>query len=226
MKKMQASENWMALSTAYELLSLGLLLPTKETAQALISGEFGAACSEVCSCLQIDHLQTEKMLSNLSEYRNEDYGQVFHEIRCEYTRLFVGEKKPLITPYLGIWEAEEKGTNGLLFVSPGSVEIEHFMRERGVAKDIDAGQANTPVDHIGTVCEFMQYLCLVNACALEVPDSFEIKPDDYEEFFVNYFAPYASWLIDQILSISRSSFYKAMALLLTCVLSTASNSKR
>lgn len=218
MKEIRTVENWMALATAYELLSLGFLLPTKETAQALVSGEFSAACSEVCSCLQLDQVQTEMIRSSLSEYLDADCDQVFHEIRREYTRLFVGEKKPLITPYLGVWEAGQQGSDGLLFISKGSIEIEHFMRDRGVAKDLDAGQINDPVDHIGTVFEFLKYLCLVNACAIKAPDGFKIKSGDYAEFLTSHFDSYANWLTDQVLSISRSSFYKASTLLLSLVL--------
>lgn len=218
MKEIPTAENWMALSTAYELLSLGFLLPTKETAQALTSGEFSAACSEVCSSLQIDPSQKELMIDNLAEFLDADCDQVLHEIRREYTRLFVGEKRPLITPYIGVWEAEQQGSDGLLFVSQGSVEVEHFMRHRGVAKNLDAGQTNDPLDHVGTVCEFMQYLCLVNAQAIKVADGFEVKPDDYKEFLSKHFVAYASWFTDQVRSITRSSFYKAMALLLNFVL--------
>lgn len=225
MKETQSAENWMALSTAYELLSLGLLVPSKETAQALVSGEFSEACSEICSSLGVDHSQAEMLLNTLHEFIGRDCEEVFSEIRREYTRLFVGEKKPPITPYIGLWETEKEGVEGLLFVSQGSIEIEHFMRDRGVAKDLAAGQTNDPVDHIGTVCEFLQYLCLVNARAVKTPDGFEVEPDDYRNFLADYFAPYAYWLIRQISTTSRSSFYKAMALLLDFALSTTSCSK-
>lgn len=221
MKKIQSAEDWMVLSAAYELLSLGFLLPTKETIQVLVSGEFGDACFEVCSSLEADYVQEEMIRDYLSGYLDTDCDQRLHEVRREYTRLFVGEKTPLTTPYIGIWEAEEAGTEGLLFVSQGSVEIEHFMRGRGVAKNLAAGQTNSPVDHVGTVCEFLQYLCLVNAHAIKAPDGFEVKSDDYARFLASHFTPYASWLSERLLLISQNPFYKAMALLLGVVLSAS-----
>ena len=210
----KAPEEWMYGATAFELLSLAFLLPTKDMAEALVAGEFADACEEVLGALKCALSDVDEISSSLSDYEGNDAQEVFHALRKEYTYLFVGEREPRITPFVGVWAAQERGQKGLLFVSKESVEIEHFMRDRGVAKNLAAGQANDPVDHIGTVCEFMKYLCLVNAKAIQAPEGVVIEEGDYETFFREHVASYASWFSDQVLEQARCPFYEAMALFL------------
>lgn len=207
-------EEWMVEATAFELLSLAFLLPTQDAAEALVSGEFANACEEVLEALECDSSEMDEIVSLLSNYRGAEADEVFHALRQEYTFLFVGEREPRITPFIGVWAAQERGQKGLLFVSQETVEIEHFMRDRGVAKNLAAGQVNDPVDHIGTVCEFLKYLCLVNAKAIQAPEGFAIQDGDYEVFAGAYFAPYARWFSDQVADQARCPFCKAMALFL------------
>ena len=204
----------MVEATAFELLSLAFLLTTQDVAKALVSGEFANACDEVLEALEGDSSAKSDIASLLSIYRGEEADEVFHALRKEYTFLFVGEREPRITPFAGVWAAQERGQKGLLFVGKESVEIEHFMRDRGVAKNLAVGQVNDPVDHVGTVCEFLKYLCLANAKAIQAPEGFAIQDGDYEVFARTYFGPYARWFSDQVADQARCPFYKAMAFFL------------
>lgn len=205
-------EEWMYRATAFELLSLAFLLPTKDTAEALVAGEFADACEEALGALECGPSEIDEIASLLSDYDGREAEEVFHALRKEYTYLFVGEREPRVTPFVGVWAAQERGQKGLLFVGKESVEIEHFMRDRGVAKNLAAGHVNDPVDHIGTVCEFLKYLCLVNAKAIQAPEGVAVDEGDYETFVREYVASYARWFSDQVLDQARCPFYKAMAL--------------
>ncbi len=207
-------EEWMYEATAFELLSLAFLLPTKEAADALVSGEFADACEEVLGALECGSFEMGEIATLLSDYDSGDAEDVFHALRKEYTYLFVGEREPLITPFVGVWAAQERGQKGLLFVSKESVEIERFMRDRGVAKNLEAGQVNDPVDHVGTICEFLKYLCLANAKAIKVSEGGVVEEGDYETFVCEHFASYARWFSDRVFEQARCPFYKAMALFL------------
>ncbi len=214
----KAPEEWMCGATAFELLSLAFLLPTKNTAEALVAGEFADACEEVLKAFGCDSPAVGDIASFLGDYDGKDAEEVFHALRTEYTYLFVGEREPRVTPFVGVWAAQERGQKGLLFVSKETVEIEHFMRDRGVAKNLEAGQVNDPVDHIGTVFEFMKYLCLANAKAIQAPQGVVIEEGDYETFVCEHVSPYARWFSDQVFEQARCPFYKAMALFLGQVL--------
>lgn len=207
-------ENWMCKATAWELLSLAFLPPSREASEALAAGEFAEACGECLEALAVDG---ERALGLLEGYSGVDADAAYHELRREHMHLFVGEREPLVTPYVGVRAAQARGQRGLLFVGRESMAIERFMRERGVAKDLAAGQSNDPVDHLGTVCEFLKFLCLVNARAVAVPEGFEIAEGDYEAFLRDHFAEYAAWCSAELVEKARTPFYQAMGIMLGLV---------
>ncbi len=211
-------QTWLCRAAAFELLSMAFLPPSHEAACSLVDGGYADACAEAFLGFEgADSAAVDRALQRLSRYAGADEDAIYHELRCEYTRLFVGEGKPLVTPYVGVWAAEERGRRGLLFLGEESMAIERFMRRCGVAKNLSLGQANDPVDHIGTVCEFLKYLCLVNAQAVQVPEGFVVEESDCEAFVRDHFADYAAWCASRICEKSRTPFYKAMASLLSSV---------
>lgn len=210
------AEQGMVRATAFELLSLMFLLPDGKLAEALASGGFTAACSEVSAMLSGHVAEGSQEL--FSCYAGRDADEILHEVRAEYTRLFVGEKLPIITPFAGVWAAQQQGQDGLLFVSKQSLEIERLMHRCGVAKDLPSGQANDPLDHFGTMCEFAKYLQLVSAGAVAVPEGFEVADGDFTEFMTDYFRPYATWLVDALREQARRPFYEDAAGFLSIVL--------
>lgn len=235
-------ERWMSRAALFELLSLGLLKPEPAVGEALVSGEYAAACAEVLAALGSEGADAEGAVALggegtdaegavallaayegtdaegvallLAAYEGADADEVYHQALREYTRLFVGEREPLVTPFAGVRVALARGQQGLLFVGKESMAIERFMRRCGVAKDLAAGQSNDPVDHIGTMCEFMKFLCLVNAQAVAPAEGAVVQPDDYETFMAEHFAPYATWCAAQVRELSAVPFYQALADLL------------
>lgn len=214
-------ESWMHRATAYELLSLAFLLPTREVAEALVAGEFAAACDETFNALGLDDGVVAEAVCMMRECEGSDAEEVFRALRREHTRLYIGEKFPPVTPYVGVWAAQQRGQQGLLFVGRETMDIERFMLRCGVAKNLAAGQTNDPVDHIGTVCEFLKFLCLVNARALQAPENASIEEGDFEKFIADHLVDYARWCSEQTVELTRLSFFRAAAMLLdgTVVLS-------
>lgn len=204
---------WAARATLFELLSLGLLKPERVVAEVLVSGEFMAACVETLEVLGLDD-KAASVRELLTGYGGAGFEEACHEILREHTRLFVGERGPLVTPFAGVRAAQVRGQRGLLFVGPESMAIERFMRRCGVAKDLAAGQVNDPVDHIGTMCEFMKFLCLVNAHAVVPSRGAVVEVNDFDRFMVDHFSPYAIWCANQLRELSDIPFYCAMAIML------------
>ena len=212
---------WMARAQACEMLSLAFLCPEAKTAAALSDGGFAAALQEAMEALRCGEEAVREAGAILSPYAGRDAEDVFHEIRREHTRLFVGVRKPLVTPYLGVWVQEEAGKDALLAVGARSMEIERFMRRCGVSKNVEAGQANDPMDHVGSVCEFLEFLCLVNARAVRKPEGSEICDGDYAVFIGRYLQDYGRFCCAHLREASSCGFYRAAALLLEAVLEDA-----
>lgn len=195
----------------FELLSLGLLKPQMETARVLCAGEFGQAAGEVLGALGCSEDDCVSVGSLLEAYDGSEAETVYREISREFTRLFVGPGDPLVTPYAGVRAAQVRGQRGLLFVGPESMAVERFMKRCGVAKDLATGQSNDPVDHIGTMCEFCKFLCVVNAHAVVPVEGARVEADDFDCFMADHFVPYATWCASQIRELSEVPFYLAMA---------------
>lgn len=215
-------ETWMARATLYELLALGFLRPEAATAEALVTGELTEAADEVLAALGAAADVRATVAGELSTYAGTDAEAAHHEILRDYTRLLVGEREPAVTPYAGVRAAQKRGQTGLLFVGRESMAVERFMRARGVAKDLSAGQSNDPVDHVGTVCEFLKYLCLVNARAVEPAAGAQIEEVDFALFWRDLWGAYPSWCADEVEHLATTGFYRAMALLLKAACKDAS----
>lgn len=207
-------DRWSYRASGYELASLCFLLPRQEVGDALVSGEFADACREVADALGCSDSRALDAIAEMAVYEGRDAEEVLHEVRRDYTRLFVGVVEPSITPYVGVWDALSRGAAPILAVGRESMAIERFMRRCGVAKDLSAGQANEPMDHVGTICEFLEYLCLVNARAVAPASSAEVRKDDYEIFLEAHFRDYVRWLSGRVDELDAGALYPAIARLL------------
>lgn len=202
------SETWMARAALFELLSMGLLLPRPELGDALASGEYRDACAEVSAALG---LPLDERIDALRMYEGRPAQEVFSDIRVEFTRLFAATPRPLVVPYVGVWKMQQKGASAMLAVNPESMGIERFMRRCGVAKNVAVGQANDPVDHIGTVCEFLEHLCLVQARAVRPAGGAVVASADFDDFTGLYFAKYAGFCAKAIEDADPNPFYRFVA---------------
>lgn len=207
-------QTWLNRAALYELLALGFLRPEPATIEALASGELAEAADEVLASLGAAADVRASVAGELSGYAGDDAEAAYHDILRDYTRLLVGEREPAVTPFAGVRAAQERGQEGLLFVGRESMAVERFMRARGVAKDLSAGQSNDPVDHVGTVCEFLKYLCLVNARAVEPAAGAQVAEADFALFWRDLWGAYPSWCADEVERFAATDFYRAMALLL------------
>ena len=178
--------SWIDKAVLFEVLSVGLRFTTREAAQALVDGEYADALSEAAKACSIDDDAAADAVRCLQAYVGEDADAVFHAVRREYTRLFVGTPEAAVSPYAGIYYAEDKGVTPVLYVNTESMTVERFMKRCGV--DRTAG-TNEPLDHIATELEFLNYLCLVRAQAVQTTR--EVPQDAYEEFYRDRFIAFA-----------------------------------
>ena len=203
-------EKWLHKAALYEILAFGLLLPTKELAEAVSSGEFADALQELAGLNGLDPAVVAQAASGLAAYAQSsaNIDTLFHELRVEYTHLFVGAPEPVASPFAGIWWAHEADVAPLLFVNKESMAVERYMRSCGIGQPEGT---NEPLDHIASELEFLQYLCMVNAKSIEPPESIEMPEDAYEVFFAEHFSEWSKKFAAAVIEKARLPFYRELA---------------
>ena len=139
-----------ARAAAWELAAFSFRYPTEELAEAVTSGEWIDAAREVAEALGLE-------LPESFGAGDAESVQDMKALRVEATRLFVGSPQPAVSPYEGVWRAQEEGVQALLFVNPHSMAVERFMKSCGLARPEGT---NEPLDHIATECELLEHLAL------------------------------------------------------------------
>lgn len=204
-------EQWINKAALYEVLSLGFLFTSKDLAQALARGEYAEALDEIAGLNGLDTEAVHIARTELTSYTGEDADELFHELRAEYTYLFIGSPDPGVSPFAGIWYTEEIGVEPLMFVNKESMAVERFMRS------CDVGQPegiNEPLDHIGSELEFLQYLCLLRAGVLKPSGIIEFPEGAYEEFYRTHFSAFSKKFAHRTVEKSRIPFFRAVARIL------------
>lgn len=205
---MSDTERWVNKAALCELLATSFAFTSEEAVAALVAGDYAEALKEIGSLNGMEGSFLDKQASALAEYVGRDEPDVLHRLRKEHTRLFVGGAKPLIIPYAGVWDARENGRPELLMVNAESMAIERFMRRCGIGQP--AG-TNEPLDHIASLLEFLYYLCLVKAEAVQPPSHADVRDEDYNLFFDAHVAAFARALGASVEEASREPFFTCAA---------------
>ena len=210
MDAMLDAADWRYRAVAWELLGFSLRYPGEELVSALADGQWIQAVREVADAMGLE----------LPDGWVEGVGVCgIHELRAEATRLFIGNGKALCAPYEGLWRASEEGVEGLLFVNPHSVEVMRFCRSCGLGKPQGV---NEPLDHIATECELMEYLSLVEAGMMPVPEGVEFPGGSaaaaYGEFLTGHIGAWAPRFAISLSEQTRLPYYRAVGYLLGAML--------
>jgi TorA maturation chaperone TorD len=223
----------------FEIEALAFLPTKRELSEALASGEYAEALIEIIEANALDTPTTatnnesaettghnpldtappSKPLratieEELAACQGADPDALFHELRIEHTHLFVGAPKPAVSPFAGVWFAEEQGVEPLLFVNKESMDVERFYRSCGVGQPEGT---NEPLDHIGSELEFLQYLCLLRAGAATPPEGITIPEDAYERFYLKHFISFAHKFAAATIKESRIPFFRTVAQVLAAL---------
>ncbi|MFQ9181132.1 MAG: molecular chaperone [Eggerthella lenta] len=123
--------------------------------------------------------------------------------------------KPACSPYEGVWVAEADGVQPLLFVNPRSMEVERFMRVRGLGRPEGT---NEPLDHVATECELLEHLALraAGAPASEgAPDGADLPGGSPAAAYGRFLSGHAqAWMpafAERLAAEARHPFYRAAA---------------
>ena len=205
------------LATAYELLAFSFRYPGPELAEAVASGEWAGAASEVAGALGLALPQGWD--EGLDGYAGRDPEGLLHALRAEATRLFVGAPGPAVSPYEGVWRAADDGVQALLFVNPHSMEVERFMRSCGLGRP--AG-TNEPLDRVDAELELLQCLSMLECGMAEAPGGAEPPLGSWAAARGRFLEGHArTWMprfAEAAAAESREPLYRAAAQLLGALL--------
>lgn len=207
---------WHARAVFMELLAFSFRYPDNALAEVVITEEWADAAVELSGIMKLD-------ISNISfdtlrSYQGVKRDDVLRDIRIEATRLFIGASKPLVSPYEGVWRAEEEDVTALLFVNPYTVEVERFMKSCGLGQ---AEGSNEPLDYISTELELLQYLAAIEAGTFEPPESIGATgfpagsaAEAFRLFVSEHVLQWMPRFAEAVLRNTKDSFYHTAAQLL------------
>ena len=221
------SDEWALRASVLEFLAFSLRYPTRELSDVVALGEWADAAAEIAAVVGADE---PALVRGLQELRGEgcDSKALLQGLRAEATRLFVGPPEPAVSPYEGIWRADDDGVDGLLFVNPYSVSVEHFMACCALGRPEGT---NEPLDHVATELELLQHLASLAAGIIEPPQgavSAESYPggspeDAYLRFFEEHALAWMPLFAQRLLQKASHPFYGCVAQLVAAALAAASN---
>ena len=127
------SNVWLERAGLFELLAKSFSFPAFDLAAALASGEYSQASREVCHAWGITDVRLDALLERVDDKYAGDEDTALHALRIEYTRLFIGTREPLVSPYGSYWKAIAEGRDPVLFLSRETSEVESAMHAAGGA---------------------------------------------------------------------------------------------
>ena len=158
-----------------KLFSIAYESPTTTLADAVVSGTLSNEIKTAWMALGLPQNSIDEFSGRLELYVGQDEEEILHELRCEFTRLFLGDN-PLIANSEGMWRMKSEGRSAVLIINSYSLEIADFMRECGIIK---AEGYNDCIDYIDTEFDFAshlaerpQYLIDLGKDPIELLDSF------------------------------------------------------
>jgi TorA maturation chaperone TorD len=202
--------SWIVRAAWYEVLAKSFLYPTQELAQALNDGEFSGALNEMVGLLNSKNSEVGTVILQFDFYKERSVEDILHELRREHTRLFIGSPNAIVSPYAGIWQAENKGLDPVFFVNKESMAVERFMRSCGVGQPKGT---NEPLDHIGSEFEFLRYLSLLQAGAIVPPLDVAVPDNAYEQFYQEHILSWIPTFAEKLAVKATAPFFRDMAVL-------------
>ena len=187
-----------ALGNMFRLLSTAFQPPTERLAGLVVSGALARDIATTWRELDLPDNDAAAFVGTLSQaYENRDSNTVMHELRCENTRLFLGDH-PLVENSEGPWRKRAEGKQGAaLIVNSYSVEVADFMRSCGIERK--AGY-NDCIDYVENEFEFAAMLTERGADALEL----------LEGFIAEHLKIWLPGFCNDVIAQTRTPYYRAL----------------
>ncbi|WP_165043964.1 molecular chaperone [Adlercreutzia sp. ZJ138] len=194
------------LSNMFSLLSVAFAAPTVERARLVAEGTLASDVAHTWRALDLPEEPLSAFLDELEEYRGRDEQDVLHEIRQEYTRLFLIDH--LVENTEGAWRKKAQGQETVFYmINDISTGVQDFMRFCGVVRPKGY---NDSVDLIDNEWQFCSMLATDPAYLAEKGMSAEEKLAQFIDEHVRVWVPGFS---DDVARETRCAYYRAFAAL-------------
>lgn len=194
------------LSNMFSLLSVGFAAPTIERARLMSDGTFAREVCETWAALGLPASEADAFARDMEAYRGRDAQEVLHEVRREYTRLFMVDR--LVENTEGAWRKRAAGHENVFYmINDISTAVQDFMRTCGVVRP--AGY-NDSVDLIDNEWYFCSILADDPAYLAESGLSAEEK---LVEFTSEHLRAWVPGFSEQVIEQTRIPYYRALAAL-------------
>lgn len=190
----------------FELMGLSFSYPDRKFLDLIQSGEYKDAYLELAGLVGLDEETVADMTATLDDMAQRDAEELFHELRIEYTRLFVGAPRPLVSLSEGVWLGHKRGDKVVLaMVNGSSMAVEKFMKSCGI---FPSKTNREPIDNIYTECEFMQYLLTKPS----FPEDFVRTPmEAYDYFLKEHMAKWVPGFAEQVQKTTEMAWFASLA---------------
>ncbi|UWG96696.1 molecular chaperone TorD family protein [Dehalobacter sp. DCM] len=202
----------LAASDLYQLLAMFFRLPSEELAMGLLDGSLADDVAAIFRELGFKDSELQNIADRLAtcQKSSADLKTLVTEMRQEYTRLFYHPKRPVLDIYetMFLYRPEEKSqAKPSLFISPAALDAERCYKKAGLQK---SAQVNEPGDHLATEMEFMMYLYLKQATALQANDQEELarRTVEIQEFHHVHLQKWAVSFFEHCGSLTHSTVYR------------------
>ncbi len=194
------------LSNMFSLLSVAFAAPTIDRARLFTEGAFADDVRSTWKALELPDRPVETFCYALDEYRGRGGEDVLHEIRREYTRLFMLDR--LVENAEGAWRKKQSGaTNVFYMINDIAMDVQDFMRFCGVVRPEGY---NDSVDLIDNEWQFCSILATDPHYLPEKGIDAQEKLNQFVDEHIKKWVPGFS---DDILRESRCPYYRAVAAL-------------
>ncbi len=199
-------EEKLPYAALFELMGLSFSFPDRKFLDLVQSGEYKEAYLELAALVGLDDAVVSDMTATLDGMAARDSEELFHELRVEYTRLFIGTPKPAVSMSEGVWSANKRGDKVVLAVINGTtISVEKFMKSCGI---FPSKTNREPIDNIYTECEFMQYLLTKPA----FPEDFVRTPEEaYRDFLGEHMAKWVPGFAEQVQETTEVAWFGSLA---------------
>jgi putative dimethyl sulfoxide reductase chaperone len=202
-----------AASDLHQILAIALQLPTRELAEGLFNGSLAEDVVSIYQELGFSDETVQEMQNKFAEIKTSKTTkeELFTELRQEYTRLFTHPKKSEIEIYETLFRhiPEEGEGKPSLFISPAALDAERCYKKAGLVRSKDV---NEPGDHMATEMEFMMFLFLEKAKALQEDNQEEVarREAEIKEFSELHLQRWAQSFFEKMTTLSYSAFYRIL----------------
>jgi TorA maturation chaperone TorD len=189
----------------FKLFSTAFEPPTTALASTLSEGILAEDVAAVWKALDLPLDAVDDFCSQIACYKGADAEQVLHEIRRDWTHMYVGDP-PLVDRSEGVWRRRADGQlNIVRMINKYSVEVADFMRECGVKR---REKFNDCIDNIEEELDFCAFLANQPDYLVEMGRD---PLDELQKFVDEHLQKWVPGYCADVRANARTPYYQALS---------------